>query len=258
MRHLLRWGSSTLVIAALLVPSHTVHAQRAAGQFQITPRLGYVAWDNASGIQDPVLNSGDCDYPQFGQECARGTNNLMAGISALYGLTNNLSLGVGFDVARPVTNGTFFSAAEIEIAGLQELTLINQRLTVIQYTAEGQFAFAVGRIAPFVVGSVGGYTVYKEASKSDFAGTTGFERFGDLMFSVGLGLDFLLAAGSGFRIEVRDLVYTGWDRAQLNPVRPEFQTELFPDLLPAAPGESDTLHNFMLAIGFVFVPGGAR
>ncbi len=203
MRHVLRWDSAALVIASLLAPWQILHAQQ-AGQWNIAPRLGLVFWDDAAAIQDPVLSSGDCDYPQFDQTCASGLNNLQAGISALYRVTRQVSLGLAFDVGRPVSNGAYFPAASMEIGGRQRLTLINQRLTILQYAVEAQVAPYSGRLSPFLVGSVGGYTLYKDPGKTDLAGTTGFETSTDVMFSVGIGVDWAFGAATGLRIEVRD------------------------------------------------------
>jgi hypothetical protein len=257
MRKILRWGGSVLVIGALLVPAQTLQAQR-QGQWNVTPRLGLVFWDKAAGLQDPVLRSEDCDYPQFNQECASGANNLIAGISTLYWFSESFSLGLAFDVARPVTNGAYFPAASMEIAGRRQLTLVNQRLTILQYQVEGEWAPPLGRIAPVVVGSVGGYTVYPEPAKEDQAAVTGFGRFSDVMFSVGLGLDWAAGSSAGLRLILTDMIYTGWERGKLNPVDPAFQTDLFPDLLPPPPEAKSTLHNFNLALAFTFVPGGRR
>ena len=257
MRHLIRWGCSALVLAALLVPWQTLHAQR-EGRWNVTPHIGLVLWDNASAIQDPVLSSGDCDLPELNQECAKLTNNLMAGISALYWVQEKIAVGLTFDVARPISNGAYFTPAVMEVAGEQSLSFVNQRLTVLQYAVAAEFAPSIARLSPFVNGSIGGYTVYPEAGKTDFAAVSGFETFTDIMFSVGVGLDYALGESGGIRLELRDMIYTGWEREKLNPVRPEFQTALFPDIAPVPPDESSSLNNFRLSLGFNFVPRGRR
>lgn len=255
MRKFIRWGAVTLALAGVLAPLQTLHAQ-GQGRWEISPRIGLVFWDNASALQDPLLSGGDCDFPEFNHECASTFNSLMAGISALYGITDQIQLGLAFDVSRPVSNGAYFPAATIEIGGLQQLTLVSQRLTVIQYQVEGEWSPTFARLAPFVTGGLGGYTVYKDAAKADQAGVTGFETFTGLMFSVGVGLNWAFGEGAGIRAELRDMIYTDWDRNELNPVLPQFQTDLFPDLLPEPPGDSSTLNNFRLSVGFFFIPGG--
>lgn len=256
MRHFTRTSSVALVLAGtLLVPLQGLHAQQ-EGSWEISPRVGLVFWDDAAGIQDPVLNNDKCDFPQFGHECAGTFNNLMAGLSAHYGINDQIAVGLSFDVGRPVSNGAYFPAVAIEIGGVQDLTLISQRLTIIQYQIEGEWSPKFARLAPFVVGTFGGYTVYKEPAKADHAGVTGQETFAGPMFSLGVGLNYAFGEAAGLRVELRDMIYTDWDRNELNPVMPDFQTDLFADLLPAPPDESSTLNNFRLSIGFFFIPGG--
>lgn len=258
MRHIARWSCAALAGMAVAVSAQTAQAQR-AGRFVVAPRLGYVAWDKAAGLQDNVLHSGECDYPNFGQTCAGTGNNLQAGISALYAFTDRLALGITADVGRPVSNGAYFPAANMEIAGRQELTLVSQRLTTLQYGLEGQFTvLPESRVMPFLVGSVGGVVVYKDAPKVDVAGSTGFNTFSNFMFTFGGGFDYTLTGQTALRLEFRDLVYTSWDRSELNAISPAYQTQLFPDLLPAPPAAKKTLHNLRLALGFVFVPGAGR
>jgi hypothetical protein len=242
-------------MVALLVPLQTLHAQR-QGQWNITPRLGLVFWDKASGFQDPVLSGGDCDYPQFNHTCGSFTNNLMAGLSALYWFADAFAVGLAFDVARPVSNGAYFKAASMESRGIQELTLVSQRVTTLQYQVEAEWTPSTGRLSPFLTGGVGGYTIYLDPPKADQASSTGFESFSDLMFSVGIGIDWGLGSAGGLRLALVDMIYTGWEREKLNPVLPAYQTNLFPDLMPPPPDEKSTLHNFNLQLAFTFVAGG--
>lgn len=257
MRNSLIWGAAALILLALGAPLHTLQAQE-KGQWNVTPRLGLVFWDKASGFQDPVLNGGDCDYPQYNHECASFTNNLMAGLSALYWLTDGLAVGLAVDVARPVTNGAYFTAANMETAGLQELTLVSQRVTALQYQVEAEWAPLTGGFSPYITGSVGGYTIYLDPPKADQASATGFEHFSDLMFGVGVGLDMAFGESAGLRLALVDMIYTSWEREKLNAVSPAYQTNLFPDLLPPPPNEKSTINNFNFQIAFTFVPGGRR
>jgi hypothetical protein len=63
-----------------------------------------------------------------------------------------------------------------------------------------------------------------------------------------------LGETAGFRVEIADMIYTGWDRSQFDPVALAYKTDLYPDLLPEPPSASSTLHNFRLSLGFDFVP----
>ena len=257
MRDSTRWVAAALILLALVGPLQTLQAQE-KGEWNVTPRLGLVFWDKASGFQDPVLKSGDCDYPEYNHTCASFTNNLMAGLSALYWFAEGVAVGLAFDVARPVTNGAYFTAANMQTAGEQELTLISQRVTTLQYQVEAEWAPLRGGFSPYLTGGVGGYTIYLDPPKADQASATGFESFSDVMFSVGLGLDMAFGEATGLRVALVDMVYTGWEREKLNAISPDYQTNLFPDLLPAPPDEKSTIHNFNFHIAFTFVPGGRR
>ncbi|NIR45100.1 MAG: hypothetical protein GWN99_12005 [Gemmatimonadetes bacterium] len=260
MRSLLRMGSAALLLAALLVPWQTLDAQDRQGNWIIYPRIGLIAWDDAAAIQDPLLSGGNCDFPEVGMECSSSLNNVQAGISVGYYLTPSVGVGLAVDISRPITNGAYFPAVEFEVAGEQSLTFVNQRLTIADAVAQVEWAPSVGALKPFLNGGVGIYAVWPEAKKEDKAAVTGFQSFTDLMFQVGVGLDWSIGETTGFRIELSDQIYTGWDRDELYPIftsseLPDHSTQLFPDLLEDPPEDSSTLNNFRLMIGFTFMPG---
>lgn len=72
--------------------------------------------------------------------------------------------------------------------------------------------------------------------------------------SVGGGIDLALEERTGLCINVRDLVYTDWDREMLNPVGSEYQDDFFPEYRPAPPAPKKTIQNLVVSIGFNFVP----
>ncbi len=248
-----------MVIAALLMPQ-TLDAQERKGRWNIFPYLGLVAWDNAAAIQDPVLGSSKCSYPELGMDCSSFWNNLQGGISANYFLTEMFQIGLAVDISRPVSNGAYFPAVEMEVSGQQSLSFVNQRITIADAIAQVEW-MANSSFAPFVNAGVGWYVVWPEASKSDQAAVTGYESFSDLMLNVGVGLDWRLGDTTGFRVEVGDQIYTGWERDGLYPILddpavfPIYATELYPDLVAAPPEAKTTLHNFRLLLGFTFMPG---
>jgi outer membrane protein W len=253
-------GSTALFFAALLAPLHTLEAQDREGRWQIYPRLALVAWDNAAAIQDPVLSKGKCDYPNVGMECSSMWNNLQGGISASYFFTNALAVGLAVDVARPISNGAYFPAISMEVAGEQFLSFVNQRLTIADAMAQVEYVLSIGSLRPYLNGGVGIYAVWPEANKSDQHAVTGYESFTDLMFQIGFGIDFAVGSNTGFRIELTDQIYTGWERQNLYTTfdsnqLPDYSSTLYSDLVEAPPDEKTTLNNFRLALGFTFIPG---
>jgi hypothetical protein len=129
-------------------------------------------------------------------------------------------------------------------------------VTTLQYQLEGQLSPFTGTLQPYLSGGFGGYTIYLDPPKADQAASTGYESFSDLMFSIGIGIDWALGSAGGLRLAVVDMIYTNWEREKLNPVAPAYQTNLFPDLLPPPPDEKSTLHNINLQLAFTFVAGG--
>lgn len=260
MRNLVRLGSTALFFAALLAPLHTLEAQDREGRWQIYPRIALMAWDNQAAIQDPVLSKGKCDYPAVGMECSSIWNNLQGGISASYFLTNSIAVGIAVDASRPVSNGAYFPPVNMEVAGEQFLSYVNQQLTIADALAQVEYMLSIGSLRPFINGGVGIYAVWPEASKNDIHAVTGYESFTDLMFQLGFGLDFAVGSNTGFRIEVTDQIYTGWERDKLEPSfrsnqLPDYSSTLYSDLIEAPPDASKTLNNFRLALGFTFIPG---
>jgi hypothetical protein len=258
MRNLVRIGSTALVIAALLMPQ-TLDAQERKGRWSIFPYLGLVAWDNAAAVQDPVLANSKCSYPELGMDCSSLWNNLQGGIAANYFLTETFQIGLAVDASRPISNGAYFPAVEMEVAGTQSLSFVNQRLTIVDAMLQVEW-MPTARFAPFVNAGVGWYVVWPEANKSDQFATTGFESFSDLMVNVGVGLDWRVGTAAGFRIQVGDQIFTGWERDKLYPIfkaaeLPNYATELYPDLADPPPEDKTTLHNFRLLLGFTFMPG---
>jgi hypothetical protein len=248
-----------LVIAALLMPQ-TLDAQERKGRWNIFPYLGLVAWDNSAAIQDPVLSNSKCSYPELGMDCSSLWNNLQGGIGANYFLTDMFQIGLAVDFSRPVSNGAYFPAVNMEVSGQQSLSFVNQRMSVADVIIQGEW-MANSRFAPFVNAGVGWYFVWPEASKNDQAAVTGFESFNDLMFNIGVGLDWRIGTSTGFRLMVGDQIFTGWERNGLYPILtdftvfPNYATELYPDLADQPPAASETLHNFRLLLGFTFMPG---
>ena len=251
MRRSLR-GWTFAAGAASLFVAGAAPAQE-AGEVTVVPRLAYLAWDQAAGIQDPVLQGDLCDYPEIGMQCVGAGNNVTAGLSILYDLRSRIRAGVSFEVTRPVSNGTYFSAAELNTPGASRLVFVNQRLTMALFGAVVEVRPVESRLSPFLEGGLGAYVLYLDPAKSN-----GAERFTDLSLTLGGGIEIPIAAAAGLRLHLRDVILTGWDRERLNAVDPAFENTRFPDLVPAPPDASETLHNLWLSVGFSFRPGGPR
>ncbi len=136
---------------------------------------------------------------------------------------------------------------------MSRLVFVSQRLTVAAYGAVVEFAPWRTRVTPFFEAGIGGYLLYLDPEKSN-----GFEKFHDFAATVGGGLDIPIREGTAFRVHVRDLILTGWERDHLNAVDPSTANTRFPDLVPVPPEADSVLHNLWISIGFTFAPGAAR
>jgi opacity protein-like surface antigen len=217
-------GKIVVGVIALGAVAAPAAAQR---QFQVGPRVGYTRFAEKTGIE----------------------SSAMVGLDAMYSLFGNLSVGVRFDFARPVTDGRY-SPAEMTFGDTTMVFTVSQPLTIVHYAAAAEFAIG-GRLSPFVNGAVGGYRISLDPQSANAATSVN-----QLLFAVGGGIDFQVSGGTSIRLSVTDLIYNKFDRANLNPVDPRFAPVRFPDAVPPQPPFEGAAHNIHFALAFSFAPGG--
>jgi len=201
----------------------------AAQDFEIGPRLGYVKWKEATGLE----------------------NAAMLGIDATYRFSSRLGLGVRFDVSRPGTDEQYF-AAEQSFGDTTLIFAVHQPVTIIQYGAHALVETG-GALALFAKGGVGGYRI-----NLDPQAARGRVSLSALGFTVGGGVRFRTGSGTSVVLEVQDLIYTNFSRDALNPVEQRFRPIRFPDVVPVQPAFEGPAHNIYAAITFLFTPGGGQ
>lgn len=221
-----------------------------AGRFTVTPVVGVIRWDNASALANKEANSSG----EFNKTVITPT----IGMTADYHITPQLGAGFYFEAARATTRGDYFPSVLFNFGASlpAELRVVSQRVTVLMYGVQGTLGFSVGRLSPYVSGGGGAVTINTDPQQSNdnSSYTTG-------QFQLGGGLGFRIGAGNtGVRIDVRDFVFTSFDREELNLVNPRFQNTLFPSANGSPPEEKSTVHNIRIGIGFSFVPrrGGSE
>jgi hypothetical protein len=202
------------------------HAQIVPRQFQIGPRAGTISYDDASGIKRSGL----------------------LGVDAAYFVTRNIGIGALLELSRPETNGDFFPA-ELSFGDTTFVYKVSQPLTILNAQVTGVIALPMGRLAPFVNGGVGVYRMYLDPQVAG-----GPESFSDMSLSIGGGINIRVGQASGLRFEIRDQVFTNFDRDRLNPVGPRFQPRRYPELIPPPVAAKSTIHNIALVAAFSFVP----
>lgn len=223
---------SRIALGATLALSATeASAQAAASPVAIAPRGGYIRFADATSLQPTGF----------------------LGFEVLYRVAPFLSIGPAVSIARPSTNGDDFPAA-FTYGDTTFLFRVQQPVTVfdVGLSLHGTLP-TLGRLAPFVTGGAGYYTMYLDPQASGGEKS----RYGRASLQFGGGADVRFSERTGIRLEVRDLVMTDYDRERLNPVGARFNgytrfADAFPERTPSTRGAS--MHNIMFSIGFTVRP----
>ena len=221
----MRIRTALLVTSALALPM-TASAQWATQQFTVTPRGGFMTFDNSSGIDDaPYI-----------------------GVDAAYAVSPFFSVGTGLTVSRPQTIGDYF-ISQMTFGDTTLYLAVEQPLMMIDVALNAQARYPGDRITPFLSAGIGYYVLDLDPQVE-----TRPERSGGISGNVGAGLLFRLGEQVGIQLEVRDLIFTGFERDDLNPVSAAFGNTRFPEDFAPPPEAKETTHNLRFGIGFSFVP----
>jgi hypothetical protein len=201
----------------------------AAQDFEIGPRLGYVKFKEATGLEAAA----------------------MLGLDAFYRLGSKLGVGVRLDVARPATDEQYF-AAEQSFGDTTLIFAVTQPVTILQYGVQARFETG-GSLGLFAKGGAGGYTITLDPQSA-----RGRVNVSDWHFAFGGGVRLRTGSGTSVMLEVQDIIYNDFHRDDLNPVEPRFRPRRFPDVVPSAAPFEAAAHNIYAALSFMFTPGGAQ
>ncbi|MBI4521954.1 MAG: outer membrane beta-barrel protein [Gemmatimonadetes bacterium] len=216
-----------LVGFALGLSAAPAAAQAPIGAFVVTPMGGYGVIDASSALESMVSG----------------------GLDVMYRLANGATIGLGGGLARTQTRERFFPPVRLVFGQVTELHDVQQPVLVYNYRAQVGYYRERGRLDPYLLSGVGGYLLYTDAEQS-----RGSKVRHKLHVSFGGGIDWAVEPGSGVRLDIRDLVYLGWDREFLNPVAPEFRDDFVPEVQPVPPAPKRTIHTILISLGFSFVP----
>lgn len=221
---------SLALIAGLGLAGRDAMAQATQSPVTIVPRGGYLAFSKATSLK----------------------NTGFVGLETLYNPTRWLSVGPSLTISRGQTNAADFPAA-LQAGDTTYLFQAGQGITLFD---AGLAAHArlpeISRFAPYVMGGVGYYTLYLDPQTNNAE-----KSYGRASFQLGGGADVRVTGRSGIRIELRDLMFSNYDRDKLNPVDSRFNGYTrFSSAFPAreASTKGATYHNLQVAIGFTFRP----
>lgn len=232
-----RWRIVLGVCCVSIFFARAAEAQ-VARQFEVTPRVGWMIFDNASALDDAPMLGIDATY-FFG--------------------ASGLGLGFYADIARPDTKGDYFTPIRLDFGPESELRFVGVRTTLVHTGLQAMYRFPVqGRVSPVVAAGLGLHRVYADPQQQQ-----SFDAFTEFSFNFGGGLDLRVSERAGFRLEVRDFVYPNWEREKLNVLDPSVQDDRFPEQHGTPPSpecstQSCSMHNIRLSLLFVFMPSAGQ
>lgn len=226
------------LFAALLLPSFAAAQSVETGKWAVNLRGGAILFQEASAINTaPVI-----------------------GVEALYRFSPRIAVGPSLDFAYARSDGRYFIAV-LDFGPDSTRTFeVGQNLSVVHFGANALLnLLSRDRFGAYGALGGGGYAVYLGAQTNN-----GPQRVTGLQAQAGAGVRYAFSGSTGVQLDARDVIYFGFDRDELNPVRPD-QRNVRPDgsiRFPAAEhdlsDESSTLHNVRLTLGFTYVPGASR
>lgn len=213
-------------------------AQAAAGEYTITVLGGQTLYDESSALK----------------------NAPYGGIQAQYNITDNFGVGAYGLGARPTTDGTFYPLVRMEFNDTVFHYLVSQQMVGLDYGVLAFGRLPMGRLDVEVLGGVGRYTFSVDDQRNDRPTVPGTleDEFSGTQFQIGGGIGFAVAGNKGIRLEVRDFIYTGYDREWFNLSDPLLGATNVPHPRPNPPEAKSTIHNIRVQLGFSFVPGGGQ
>ncbi|MFN2398038.1 MAG: outer membrane beta-barrel protein [Gemmatimonadaceae bacterium] len=218
--------SQSLTLGALILGAATASAQVTPRRFAVSPRGGYLSFEKASGLEGtPVI-----------------------GLDAMYAFNRYFMIGTGLSAARPSTRGQDFIAS-LTFGDTTLLVEVKQPVTLLDVNLAAMLRWPGATFSPYFIGSVGSYTLYLD---QQVVGSN--RKFSKLSATAGVGVNYRVSEGAGLQLDVRDFIFTDYDRDQLNPAAARFANIRFPEDVPVPPAAKKTVHNLMFSLGFSFTP----
>ena len=233
------WNRLASGVFAVLAMPALAFGQQMQGSWGVDVAAGLQGYDSSSG-----LNSG-----------------AFVGAAALYQISDHFAVGPNIQFTRNDTDASFFTGVLDFGADSARVYQVGQTINTLHYALDGRFDILPGNeINPYVMAGAGGYTMYLETQPNDIQ-----QRVTDLLVQFGGGIRWSITEATGIAVDVRDVMYTNFDRDVLNPIRevhwncsepgnPSSGCR-FPDAETATPDKKSTIHNLRFAIGLTFIPG---
>jgi hypothetical protein len=230
-------GLALLCAAALVTTAGRARAQVEAGTWETIPTGGVYLYGAASGFDDAAFFGGD----------------------VYYFLNEYLGIGLTLSFARPVMDGSVFDRVQFSfLADTSALYRVGQQVTQATYAPVVVAAVEAGGFDIRGYGGVGGTTFYLDPEIN-----AGNKSETIMSWFLGGGVGYRFTERSGVRVEVRDEVFTGFERDKFFPAENRtgyrnegrrFVNDRIPEANGSPPEPDETIHNIRLSIGFIFMP----
>ena len=221
-------------MALLALTAAAVGAQVQPKRFSVTTRVGTVTPERSASMDVGGV----------------------VGLDTEYSFNKYVSLGTSIDVARSNTHGEDFIArlryGNPATGGGDTVyyQYLSQPVNTFNLGLYGAARYPLGKLAPFVMGGVGNYTMLLDTQVAGKAA-----RRNNMSFTVGAGAWYALNERTGIQLDVRSLTMRKYDRNFLDPSSGKSPNTVFPEDFPAIPSAKNTAQNTVITLGFRYIPG---
>jgi opacity protein-like surface antigen len=234
-RHLLAAACLMLVAGTLgaqdttLVVDETAVNETGPRPFTVTPSVGVQMYDTHSGFR---------------------RSSVVAAIDLTYRLGSMLGVGLTASAGRPETDETYFPLVRQSAGDTSLFHRVSQRVEEYTVGVRATGSMPLGRLLPYVAVGAG---VYSFTMDPQAVGTT--KRTSGPMFSLGGGINVPFGERAGITLDLRDVVFSSFDRDDLDATDPLFRDDRFDPIPAGKPGPKSSIHNIRFSVGVSFVPG---
>lgn len=226
----------SIVLLLLALTAGAAAAQEnPARRWRVIPSVGMIRFDRTTSLSST----------ESGISKLRPSMSLQA----VYELRSSVQVGAYLEASPAHTDPAFFQPAALQFGTSQVIDTVSQSVFVLQYGVSASLDLPVARaIGPFVRAGVGAYSLFPDVQVQSSS-----RSFAGVAFLVGAGMSRSISRSVGVRLELVDYVWSGFDRADLDPVQTHatgYDGAAFGWETPS------TVHNMRLSLGVTFYPGG--
>ncbi|MFO7261497.1 MAG: outer membrane beta-barrel protein [bacterium] len=220
------------VLLAVFAASPLAAQGEQQGQFEVSTFLSWQRFDEAAALE----------------------NGPAAGLEVMYFARPAVAVGGYLSVGRPKTRGEYFPLVGLKFEDSTFFYLPDQTVTQIGFGIAGLLRFAsLEPFAPYVTAGAGRTRFFMDPEQN-----RGIRSESVATWMLGGGVQYSSGGGVGLRLDVRDEIFTGFDREIFSVVDPLYIDRTMPHPNPSIPEAKSTVHNIRVSLAFSFVPRRQR